>query len=50
MKFVLENWIPLLAAFGCLAMHLFGHDHGKHQAAPAKAQEHDRNAQRGALP
>lgn len=49
MKFVLENWLPLLAAIGCLMMHLFGHGHGN-QDARVKAEEHEPHAQRGALP
>ena len=50
MKFVLENWIALLAALGCIAMHLLGHDHGNHQAAPVKSGERDPHVQRGNLP
>lgn len=41
MKFILENWLPLLAALGCIAMHLFGHGRRNHQAAAAKAERHD---------
>lgn len=50
MKFALENWIPLLAAIGCIAMHLLGHDHGNHQTAPVKTEGHEPHVQRGNLP
>lgn len=50
MKFVLENWLPLLAALGCLTMHLFGHGHGNHESVRVKAKKHEPHVERGSLP
>ena len=49
MKFLLENWLPLLPIIACLAMHLLGHRHRRHQGVPVEPKRNDQPVQRGTV-